>query len=79
MKEITYQIRLNNSVNQFVFTKLDRIPKENSEILIDKTFFNNNEDIFKSFIKSGGLQGFYKVIIYKEFKNGVQKNRVALI
>ena len=78
MKEITYLIQLDKNT-QYVYSKSNNSPLINSLLRVDLLFFNNNITLFNEFKNEGGEERVYKVIAYKEFKTGVQKNRVALI
>ena len=78
MKEITYQIQLDKST-QYVYTKNNNVPLINSSLHVDLLFFNNNIALFDEFKNEGGEERVYKVVVYKEFKTGVQRNRAALI
>ena len=78
MKNITYQITINNKGVQYIYDKINEIPVKNNHILINLDFFNNIQ-VFNEFINCGGQEREYRVLNYKELENGVQKNRVALV
>ncbi len=79
MKNITYQIEINNMGHQYVYDKKNHIPVINNRIQINLQFFNNNLEVFHNFLNSGGQEREYKIIAYEELKNGIQRNRAALI
>jgi len=78
MKEITFLIQVGR-IAQHPYIKTSNIPAVNSMLLLDLSFFNNNEIEFRKFINNGGESRLYKVLAYKEFEDSKQKHCVALI